>query len=118
MLTIGSQAPDFTLPADDGRTIRLSDFRSQYVVLYFYPKDNTPGCTKEACAFRDTYSRITQTGAVVLGISPDSVQSHSKFKLKLNLPFALLSDPDHHVAELYGVWGEKRSGGKTRMGIH
>jgi len=86
-------------------------------VLYFYPKDNTPGCTTEACNFRDDYSQIIAAGAAVLGVSPDSVKSHDKFKLKLSLPFALLSDPDHKVAEMYGAWGEKKMRGKTYMGI-
>jgi peroxiredoxin Q/BCP len=113
----GTIAPDFTLPADGGGEITLSDYRGQQVVLYFYPKDDTPGCTTEACNFRDDYSDILAAGAVVLGISPDSVKSHDKFKLKFELPFPLLSDPDHKVAELYGAWGEKKMFGKTYMGI-
>ena len=113
----GIIAPDFTLPADGGGEITLSDYRGQQVVLYFYPKDDTPGCTTEACNFRDDYSDILAAGAVVLGVSPDSVKSHDKFKDKFELPFPLLSDPDHKVAELYGAWGEKKMFGKTYMGI-
>ncbi len=117
MLETGTAAPDFTLPSDGGGKVSLSDYRGKKVVLYFYPKDDTPGCTTEACNFRDDYSRIIAAGAAVLGISPDEVKSHDKFKLKFNLPFALLSDPEHRVAELYGAWGEKKMYGKTYMGI-
>jgi peroxiredoxin Q/BCP len=117
MLTAGTMAPDFTLPADGGGEVTLSDYRGKKVVLYFYPKDNTPGCTTEACNFRDDYSAILAAGAVVLGVSPDNVKSHDGFKLQFSLPFALLSDPDHRVAELYGAWGEKKMYGKTSMGI-
>ena len=117
MLQEGSLAPDFTLSTDGGGEVTLSDYRGQKVVLYFYPKDDTPGCTTEACSFRDGYGAILATGAVVLGVSPDSVKSHDKFKTKYNLPFALLSDPDHQVAEAYGAWGEKKMYGKTHMGI-
>jgi peroxiredoxin Q/BCP len=117
MLTEGTLAPDFTLPSDGGSEVTLSDYRGKKVVLYFYPKDNTSGCTTEACNFRDDYSDIIAAGAVVLGVSPDTVKSHDKFKLKLELPFALLSDPDHRVAEMYGAWGEKKMYGKTYMGI-
>jgi peroxiredoxin Q/BCP len=117
MLQEGTLAPDFTLPADGGGEVTLSDYRGKKVVLYFYPKDNTSGCTTEACSFRDDYSAILATGAVVLGVSPDSVKSHDGFKLKLSLPFALLSDPDHQVAEMYGAWGEKKMYGKAYMGI-
>jgi peroxiredoxin Q/BCP len=117
VLEEGTTAPDFTLPADGGGEVTLSDFRGKKVVLYFYPKDNTSGCTTEACNFRDDYSDIIAAGAVVLGVSPDTVKSHDKFKLKLELPFALLSDPDHRVAEMYGAWGEKKMYGKTYMGI-
>jgi thioredoxin-dependent peroxiredoxin len=113
----GSQAPDFTLPDDSGNQVRLSDFRSQRVVLYFYPKDLTSGCTTQACGFRDNYLEITERNAVVLGISPDGVASHVKFKSKYDLPFRLLADEDHHVAELYGVWGEKSMYGKKYFGI-
>ena len=117
MLMEGTMAPDFRLPADGGGEVTLSDYRGKRVVLYFYPKDNTSGCTQEACDFRDDYSQITAAGAVVLGVSPDSVKSHDGFKLKHSLPFYLLSDPDHRVAEMYGVWGEKKMYGKTYMGI-
>lgn len=117
MLEEGTIAPDFTLSADGGGEITLSDYRGKKVVLYFYPKDDTPGCTTEACNFRDDYSEIVAAGAVVLGVSPDSVASHDKFRLKYELPFALLSDPDHHVAEAYGAWGEKKMYGKTYLGI-
>jgi peroxiredoxin Q/BCP len=117
MLAEGTMAPDFTLPADGGGEVTLSDYRGKKVVLYFYPKDNTSGCTTEACNFRDDYSEITSAGAIVLGVSPDSVKSHDGFKLKYDLPFRLLSDPDHAVAELYGAWGEKKMYGKTYMGI-
>jgi peroxiredoxin Q/BCP len=113
----GAIAPDFTLPADGGGEVSLSDFRGKQVVLYFYPKDDTPGCTTEACNFRDDYSDLLAAGAVVLGISPDSVESHDKFKRKFELPFPLLSDPDHKIAEMYGAWGEKKMYGKTYMGI-
>ena len=117
MLAVGTMAPDFTLPADGGGEVTLSDYRGKKVVLYFYPKDNTPGCTTEACNFRDDYSAILAAGAVVLGVSPDNVKSHDGFKLQFRLPFALLSDPDHRVVELYGAWGEKKMYGKTSMGI-
>ena len=117
MLKEGTLAPDFALEADGGGEVSLSDYRGKKVVLYFYPKDNTSGCTTEACNFRDDYSQIIAAGAMVLGVSPDSVQSHDGFKLKLNLPFALLSDPDHNVAEMYGAWGERKIYGKTYMGI-
>ncbi len=117
MLQEGMMAPDFTLNADGGREVTLSNYRGQRVVLYFYPKDNTSGCTTEACNFRDDYSQIIAAGAVVLGVSPDSVKSHDGFKLKYELPFALLSDPEHQVAEMYGAWGEKTMYGRTYMGI-
>ena len=114
---IGSMAPDFALPADDGRTARLSDYRGQRVVLYFYPKDMTSGCTTQACGFRDHYAEIEERNAVVLGISPDSAASHVEFKTKYNLPFRLLADEGHKVTELYGVWGEKSSYGKKYFGV-
>jgi peroxiredoxin Q/BCP len=117
MLQEGTTAPDFTLPADGGGEVTLSDYRGKKVVLYFYPKDDTPGCTTEACNFRDDYFSILAAGAIVLGVSPDTVKSHDKFRLKYELPFALLSDPEHRVAEMYGAWGEKKSSGKTYMGI-
>jgi peroxiredoxin Q/BCP len=116
VLQEGTTAPDFTLPADGGGEVTLSELRGKKVVLYFYPKDDTPGCTTEACNFRDDYSEIIAAGAAVLGVSPDSIKSHDRFKLKYELPFALLSDPDHEVAELYGAWGEKKMYGKTYMG--
>lgn len=117
MLTEGTAAPDFTLDTDGGGSVTLSDYRTKKVVLYFYPKDDTPGCTTEACNFRDDYSDIIAAGAVVLGISPDPVKSHDKFKLKYDLPFSLMSDPDHSVAELYGAWGLKKMYGREYMGI-
>ena len=117
MLQEGTAAPDFSLDASGGGTVKLSDYRGQRVVLYFYPKDDTPGCTTEACNFRDDYSEIIAAGAVVLGVSPDSVKSHDKFQQKYELPFPLLSDPDHQVAEIYGAWGEKKMYGRTYMGI-
>jgi len=113
----GQTAPDFELPSDRGEKVRLSDFRGKKVVLYFYPKDMTSGCTKEACSFRDNYPQYEEQGAVILGVSPDSPQSHVRFKSKYNLPFLLLSDEDHKVAEQYGVWGEKRLYGRTYQGI-
>ncbi len=113
----GSKAPAFTLKATDGSTVKLSDLKGQPVVLYFYPKDDTPGCTKEACAFRDRKDELTQLGAVVLGISPDTVESHVKFSEKFDLNFPLLADKDHKVAEKYGAWREKNRYGKVSMGI-
>jgi len=115
--SVGSPAPDFELKADDGSTIRLSDLRGQRVVLYFYPKDDTPGCTTQACGFRDNYVEIQEQNAIVLGISPDGEQSHAKFKTKFNLPFKLLADTDTAVSQAYGVWGEKSNYGRTYMGI-
>jgi peroxiredoxin Q/BCP len=117
MLQEGTLAPDFTLAADGGGEVTLSDYRGKKVVLYFYPKDYTSGCTKEACGFRDGYSELLAAGAAVLGVSPDSVKSHDGFKAKHSLPFALLSDPDHRVAEMYGAWGEKKRSGKIYEGI-
>ncbi len=117
MLKEGDLAPDFTLASDEGEEITLSALRGQKVVLYFYPKDDTPGCTKEACSFRDDYSLFTMKGAAVLGVSPDSGSSHLKFRAKFGLPFYLLSDPDHKVAALYGAWGEKKMLGRTYDGI-
>lgn len=117
MLTPGSNAPEFSLPADDGRTVALKDLRGRPVVLYFYPKDDTPGCTKEACQFRDSWKDVEQAGVVVLGVSPDSVTSHEKFKRKYSLPFPLLADVDHQVATAYGAWGEKSRYGRTYQGI-
>jgi len=116
-LKIGDAAPDFTLPDQDGRPVRLSDLRGRQVIVYFYPKDDTPGCTTQACGFRDAFPRITDANAIVLGISPDDAKSHVRFRAKQNLPFTLLSDVDHAVAELYGVWGERSMYGRTFMGI-
>ncbi len=116
-LKVGDLAPDFELTTDRGDTVRLSDLRGRRVILYFYPKDDTPGCTTQACGFRDTYPQIEEQNAVVLGVSPDGVESHQKFKTKYDLPFTLLADEDHSVAETYGVWGEKERYGKKYMGI-
>lgn len=116
-LEVGKKAPAFTLTADDGKKVKLSDLQGSPVVLYFYPKDDTPGCTKEACAFRDRKGEMEQLGAKVLGISPDAVESHVKFRDKYGLNFALLADPDHAVAEQYGAWREKNMYGKKTMGI-
>jgi peroxiredoxin Q/BCP len=116
-LRVGEPAPDFELTSDSGETVRLSDLRGKRVVLYFYPKDNTSGCTTQACGFRDVYPEIEEKNAVVLGVSPDGVTSHQKFKTKYDLPFTLLVDEDHRVAEAYGVWGEKSMYGKKYMGI-
>lgn len=113
----GDMAPDFEMPSDTGKTVRLSDFRGQKVVLYFYPKDMTSGCTTQACGFRDEYPTIQAKNAVVLGVSPDGVASHQKFKSQHNLPFTLLVDEDHAVAEAYGVWGEKSMYGRKYMGV-
>ena len=117
MVSEGEPAPDFTLESDAGEKVSLSDFRGKPVVLYFYPKDDTPGCAAQACGIRDAYGEFEQTGAVVLGISPDSVGRHVKFKEKYGLPFALLADPEHEVAESYGVWGEKSYMGRTYTGV-
>jgi thioredoxin-dependent peroxiredoxin len=113
----GTEAPDFELTADDGSTVRLSDLRGKPVVLYFYPKDDTPGCTAQACGIRDSYEDFTEQGAVVLGVSPDDESSHVKFKQKYGLPFTLLADPEHEVADQYGVWGERKYMGKTYWGV-
>ena len=115
--TAGSPAPPFELVSDKGRAMRLADLKGRAVVLFFYPKDDTPGCTVEACAFRDDYQAYDQAGAVIIGVSPDSVTSHVKFKEKFHLPFPLLADVGHKVADAYGVWGEKHSYGKTTMGV-
>ena len=113
----GKKAPAFSLKDQRGQVQKLSDYDGRPVVLYFYPKDDTPGCTTEACEFRDEYSRFRQRGAVVLGVSPDDEASHVRFKEKYSLPFTLLADPDHKTAEDYGVWVEKNMYGKKRMGI-
>ncbi|UCC26009.1 MAG: thioredoxin-dependent thiol peroxidase [Gemmatimonadales bacterium] len=117
MLEAGHQAPDFTLLADDGSEVSLGDFRGKKVVLYFYPKDNTSGCTTQACDLRDAMEDVTALGAVVLGVSPDSQRSHERFKSKYDLNFPLLVDEDHSVAEAYGTWVEKSMYGKKYMGI-
>jgi peroxiredoxin Q/BCP len=114
----GKPAPDFELKSDTGDAVKLSDFRGRPVVLYFYPKDDTPGCTAEACEFRDAYDVYRERSAEILGVSPDDEASHAKFKSKHELPFTLLADPDHAVAEKYGVWGERKFAGKTYMGIN
>jgi peroxiredoxin Q/BCP len=116
-LQVGDTAPDFTAVTDEGKTVRLSDYRGKRVVVYFYPKDDTPGCTTQACSFRDNYVQIEERNAVVLGISPDDQESHQKFKTKFNLPFTLLVDEDHRITEEYGAWGEKTNFGKTYMGV-
>jgi peroxiredoxin Q/BCP len=113
----GQQAPDFELASDAGERVRLSDLRGKPVVLYFYPKDDTPGCTKQACGIRDAWGEYRARGAVVLGVSPDDEASHVKFKEKYSLPFTLLADPDHAVATEYGAWGEKKNYGRTYEGI-
>ncbi len=117
MLDAGQMAPDFTLPSDDGSEVGLSALRGKKVILYFYPKDSTPGCTTQACDLRDAMARIENRGAVVLGVSPDAIASHEKFKTKYDLNFPLLSDGEHEVAEAYGVWKEKSMYGKKRWGV-
>ena len=117
MVSEGEPAPDFTATTDAGEQVSLSDFRGKPVVLYFYPKDDTPGCTTQACGIRDAYGEFEQAGAVVLGVSPDSEKKHVKFKAKYDLPFTLLADPEHEVAERYDVWAEKRYMGRTYMGV-
>jgi thioredoxin-dependent peroxiredoxin len=117
MVEEGKPAPDFELTSDSGERVKLSDFRGKPVVLYFYPKDDTPGCTTQACGIRDVYSDFRDRGAVVLGVSPDDEASHVKFKQKYSLPFTLLADPEHEVAEEYGVWKERNRYGKKSMGI-
>ena len=117
IINMGDQAPDFETVDDQARAIKLSDFRGKKVVLYFYPKDDTPGCTTQACGFRDAYQGIEDRNAVVLGVSPDDVDSHQAFKSKFNLPFPLLVDTSHEIAEKYGTWGERTVGDRTFMGI-
>jgi peroxiredoxin Q/BCP len=117
MIESGRPAPEFALQDAEGRTVRLRDFRGKKVVLYFYPKDDTPGCTTEACAFRDDHAAYTDREAVIIGISPDDVASHAKFARKYALPFTLLADPDHAVADAYEVWKEKTQHGRTYWGI-
>lgn len=113
----GKAAPAFTLADASGKKVSLKDFKGKDVVVYFYPRDDTPGCTKEACGFRDLWGEIQALGAVVIGVSPDSGASHGKFATKYGLPFTLLSDPDHAVMESYGAWGEKNMYGKKTMGV-
>jgi peroxiredoxin Q/BCP len=113
----GESAPDFTLTSDAGARVTLSELRGKPVVLYFYPKDDTPGCTAQARGIRDAYAEFERAGAVVLGISPDSESKHVKFKEKYDLPFTLLADPEHEVAEKYGTWGERRYMGRTYWGV-
>ena len=117
MLKEGAAAPTFSTKDGEGNTIRLKDLRGEKVVLYFYPKDDTPGCTKEACSFRDAFSEYKKRGIKVLGVSPDSETSHQKFAAKYKLPFTLLADPDHSIAEAYGVYGQKKFMGRTYMGV-
>ncbi|MFB3904427.1 MAG: thioredoxin-dependent thiol peroxidase [Acidobacteriota bacterium] len=116
-INVGDNAPDFTARTDQGQTIRLSDFRGRKVILYFYPKDDTSGCTMQACSFRDSYPDIEEQNAVVLGVSPDNEKSHQKFKTKYGLPFTLLVDEDHAIAEKYGAWGEKSRYGRKYQGV-
>ncbi|MCC3376425.1 thioredoxin-dependent thiol peroxidase [Cohnella sp. REN36] len=116
-LTIGAPAPDFALAASNGKTVSLSQYRGRKVVIYFYPQDDTPTCTQQSCDFRDAVPDFDKTGAVVLGISPDDLKSHRKFADKFGLPFLLLSDPDHAIAEQYGVWQMKKLYGREYMGI-
>jgi len=117
MATVGESAPQFALADDSGKKTKLSDFKGKKVVLYFYPKDDTPGCTREACSFSENLNKVLKSGAVVLGVSADSVESHKKFKEKYGLKFPLLSDPDRKVIKEYGVWKEKNMYGKKSMGI-
>jgi thioredoxin-dependent peroxiredoxin len=118
IIDAGTQAPDFSLPDETGELRSLSDYRGRPVVLYFYPKDDTPGCTTEACNFRDDYSQYEAADVVILGVSPDSPKSHAKFKEKHKLPFTLLADTDHKVADQYGVWGPKKFMGRSYEGVH
>jgi thioredoxin-dependent peroxiredoxin len=117
MVEEGKPAPDFELGSDSGEAVRLSELRGSSVVLYFYPKDDTPGCAAQACGIRDAWDRFCERGVVVLGVSPDGEDSHRRFKSKYDLPFTLLADPQHEVAEEYGVWVEKNAYGKRRMGV-
>lgn len=113
----GNQAPDFTLSDESEKIHRLSDYRGKVVLLYFYPKDDTPGCTTEACNFRNDYSAYQKSGVTILGVSPDTTQKHTQFIAKYQLPFTLLADPDHRVCELYGVWGKKKFMGREYDGV-
>lgn len=114
----GDPAPPFSAPSTGGRPVTLKEFEGRPVVLYFYPKDDTPGCTREACSFRDQHAALQARGAVVLGVSPDPLRSHEKFAAKFNLPFPLLSDENHEIASAYGVWGEKVFMGRKYQGVH
>ncbi|MEI7987535.1 MAG: thioredoxin-dependent thiol peroxidase [Chloroflexota bacterium] len=116
-LNVNDLAPDFTLPDDNDTLHTLSDYRGHPVVLYFYPKDDTPGCTTEACSFRDDYSAYQRAGVIILGVSPDNEKSHANFKLKYNLPYTLLADPEHKICEMYDVWGLKKFMGREYMGV-
>ncbi|MDB5002361.1 MAG: thioredoxin-dependent thiol peroxidase [Mucilaginibacter sp.] len=115
-LTAGDKAPDFTAKDQNGKTVSLTDFKGKTVILYFYPKDDTPGCTAEACDFRDNYQSLVGKGFEVIGVSTDDEKSHKKFESKYNLPFPLIADTDHNIVEAYGVWGEKNNYGKKYMG--
>lgn len=117
MLAVGTVAPDFTLPDQNGVMHALKDFRGKKVILYFYPKDMTSGCTKQACGFAERYPQFTERGVEILGVSKDSVASHKRFEEKYGLPFTLLADPERKVIEAYGVWQEKKSAGKVSMGV-
>ena len=117
MLEVGTKAPDFTLPDQNGNMHSLSEYKGKKIILYFYPKDNTPGCTKQACGFAERYPQFIEKGAVVLGISKDSVASHKKFEEKYGLPFTILSDPELVAIQAYDVWQEKKNYGKTYMGV-
>lgn len=118
VLSAGEKAPDFQLKDGDGVVHKLTDYQGQTIVLYFYPKDNTPGCTKEACAFRDNYKAFKDAGVDVIGVSPDTEKSHTNFSQKYELPFTLLSDPDHKICEAYGVWGLKKNYGREYEGVY
>lgn len=117
MLEVGMMAPDFSLPNQKGETVQLKDFRGKKVIVYFYPKDNTPGCTRQACAFKDNYENLAGENTVIIGISKDSAASHEKFAAKYELPFLLLADPEKEVIEAYGVWQEKKMYGKVCFGV-
>ncbi|MCJ7717573.1 MAG: thioredoxin-dependent thiol peroxidase [Anaerolineales bacterium] len=117
-LSVGQKAPEFLLPNENGELHSLNDYDGQHILLYFYPKDDTPGCTTEACNFRDDYSQYNNANVVILGVSPDTPASHLKFKKKYHLPFPLLADEGHRVCELYGVWGPKKNFGKEYDGVH
>ena len=117
MIEVGKAAPDFTVDTDEGKSLKLSDLKGKNVVLYFYPRADTPGCTIESCEFRDAFPRFDGQNAVILGVSPDTVADQAKFKKKFDLPFTLLADADHAIAEQYGVWKERKNYGKTYMGV-